>query len=161
MADLIELYEKARLLNLQNIAHGKINLNQETVSNIDYLDYILSQEMELHRQAAIKRHTNASRLPKKDFDPTRLKPGIAWQVEQLENMQWIDDGQNLVIIGKCDTGKTTLAAHIGQMPCGRKRPFITAISKSSFASSKTRISPEERKSFTATYWIARLLSSTM
>lgn len=24
MADLIELYEKARLLNLQNLAHGKI-----------------------------------------------------------------------------------------------------------------------------------------
>ena len=28
MADLIELYEKARLLNLQNLAHGKIDLNQ-------------------------------------------------------------------------------------------------------------------------------------
>ena len=36
MADLIDLYEKARLLNLQNLAHGKIDLNQETVSNIDY-----------------------------------------------------------------------------------------------------------------------------
>ncbi len=106
MADLIELYEKARLLNLQNLAHGKIELNQETVSNIDYLDYILSQELEFRRQAAIKRHTNASRLPKKDFDQSRLKPGIAWQVEQLENMQWIDEGQNLVIIGKCDTGST-------------------------------------------------------
>ena len=84
MADLIELYEKARLLNLQNLAHGKIDLDKEVLSNIDYLDYILSQELELRRQAAIKRHTNASRLPKKDFDPSRLKPGIAWQVEQLE-----------------------------------------------------------------------------
>ena len=120
MADLIELYEKARLLNLQNLAHGKIDLNQETVSNIDYLDHILSQELELRRQAAITRHTNASRLPKKDFDPSRLKPGIAWQVEQLENMQWIDEGQNLVIIGKCDTGKTTLAAHIGQIALRKK-----------------------------------------
>ena len=120
MADLIELYEKARLLNLQNLAHGKIDLNQETVSNIDYLDYILSQELELRRQAAIKRHTNASRLPKREFDPARLKPGIAWQVEQLENMQWINEGQNLVIIGKCDTGKTTLAAHIGQIALRKK-----------------------------------------
>ena len=84
MADLIELYEKARLLNLQNLAHGKIDLDKEVLSNIDYLDYILSQELELRRQAAIKRHTNASRLPKNDFDPSRLKPGIAWQVEQLE-----------------------------------------------------------------------------
>ena len=120
MADLIELYEKARLLNLQNLAHGKIDLSQETVSNVDYLDYVLSQELELRRQAVIKRHTNASRLPKREFDPARLKPGIAWQVEQLENMQWIDEGQNLVIVGKCDTGKTTLAAHIGQMALTRK-----------------------------------------
>ena len=120
MADLIELYEKARLLNLQNLAHGKIDLSQETVSNVDYLDYILSQELELRRQAAIKRHTNASRLPKREFDPARLKPGILWQVEQLENMQWIDEGQNLVIVGKCDTGKTTLAAHIGQLALKQK-----------------------------------------
>ena len=61
-------------------------------------------------------------MPKKDFDPSRLKPGIAWQVEQLENMQWIDEGQNLVIIGKCDTGKTTLAAHIGQIALRKKEP---------------------------------------
>lgn len=158
MADLIELYEKARLLNLQNLAHGKIELNQETVSNIDYLDNILSQELELRRQAAIKRHTNASRLPKKDFDPSRLKPGIAWQVEQLENMQWIDEGQNLVIIGKCDTGKTTLAAHIGQIALRKKRPYITATSKNSCASSRTRTSPAKRRSYTVTYWIVRSLS---
>ena len=80
MADLIELYEKARLLNLQNLAHGKIDLEQEILSNIDYLDYILSQELELRRQAAIKRHTNASRLPKKEFDPTRLVTCSVWPV---------------------------------------------------------------------------------
>ena len=106
MANLIELYEKARLLNLQNLAHGKIDLNRETVSNIDYLDYILSAELELRSQAAIKRNRNASRLPQREFDPSRLKPGIAWQVEQLESMQWIEDEQNIVVIGKCDTGKT-------------------------------------------------------
>lgn len=120
MANLIELYEKARLLNLQNLAHGKIDLNRETVSNIDYLDYILSAELELRSQAAIKRNRNASRLPQREFDPSRLKPGIAWQVEQLESMQWIEDEQNIVVIGKCDTGKTTLAAHIGQMALVRR-----------------------------------------
>ena len=76
MADLIELYEKARLLNLQNLAHGKINLNRETVSNLDYLDYVFSAELELRRQAAIQRNKNASRLPQRAFDPSRLKPGI-------------------------------------------------------------------------------------
>ena len=120
MADLIELYEKSRLLNLQNLAHGYIDLNRETVSNLDYLDYILSAELELRGQAAIKRNKNASRLPDKLFDPEKLKPGIAWQVEQLETLSWIDEEQNIVIIGKCDTGKTTLAAHIGQMALSKK-----------------------------------------
>ena len=50
----------------------------------------------------------------------KLKPGIAWQVEQFETLSWIDEEQNIVIIGKCDTGKTTLAAHIGQMALSKK-----------------------------------------
>ena len=45
------------------------------------LDYIFSQELELRGQAAIKRKTNTSRLPNRTFDPEKLKPGIAWQVE--------------------------------------------------------------------------------
>ena len=120
MADLIELYEKARLLNLQNLARGKIDLSVETVSNIDYLDYVLSAELEFRSRSAIKRREYASRLPNKSFDPARLKPGIAWQVEQLGNMSWIEEEQNLVIIGRCDTGKTTLAAHIGKLALDKK-----------------------------------------
>lgn len=120
MADLIELYEKARLLNLQNLAHGYIDLNRETVSNLDYLDYVLSAELEMRRQSAIKRNKNASRLPNKPFDPEKLKPGIAWQVEQLDSLQWIEEEQNIIIIGRCDIGKTTLAAHIGQMALSKK-----------------------------------------
>lgn len=72
------------------------------------------------RQAVIKKRKNASRLPKKGFDPIKLKPGIQWQVEQLGNLQWIGGVQNLVIIGKCDTGKTSLAVHIGQMALDQK-----------------------------------------
>ena len=29
-------------------------------------------------------------------------------------MQWLEDVQNLIIIGKCDTGKTVLASHLGR-----------------------------------------------
>ena len=120
MADLTALYEKARLLNLQNLAHGLIDLKRESLSNLDYLDYVLSMELELRTEAAIRRNRNASRLPERDFDPAGLKPGIAWQVEQLEALQWIDEEQNLVIIGRCDTGKTTLAAHLGRLALNRK-----------------------------------------
>lgn len=35
-------------------------------------------------------------------------------------MQWIEDEQNIVVIGKCNTGKTTMAAHIGQTALDRR-----------------------------------------
>ena len=35
--------------------------------------------------------------------------------DKYRNMEWINTEQNLVIIGRCDTGKTTIATHIGRM----------------------------------------------
>ena len=115
MANLIDIYEKARLLNLQNLAHGKIDLDNELLSNIDYLDYVLTQEIELRRVRSIEKHKHASRLPNKTYDSTRVLPGIAWQIDQLASMDWVKEEQNIVIIGKCDKGKTSVATHIGQM----------------------------------------------
>lgn len=47
---------------------------------------------------------------------------MGWKEDSTEAAIWrrIDEGQNLVIIGKCDTGKTTLAAHIGQIALRKK-----------------------------------------
>lgn len=120
MADLNELREKARMLNLQNLARGRIDIEKEAMSNVDYLDYILSQELELRSRAAVARHDRASRLPQREYDAKYLKPGIAWQVEQLKTLDWIREEQNIVIIGRCDIGKTTLATHIGRIAIGGK-----------------------------------------
>lgn len=59
-------------------------------------------------------------IPQREYDAKYLKPGIAWQVEQLETLAWIREEQNIVIIGRCDTGKTTLATHIGRIVIGGK-----------------------------------------
>lgn len=44
MADIKVIQDLARILNLQNIASGVINLNDETISNKDYLYKILLEE---------------------------------------------------------------------------------------------------------------------
>ena len=93
MTDLNEIYRKARALNLQNVAHGNIDLNIETVSNLEFLNYVLTRELE----------------------ERAISQGIAWQIDEYKNMEWINTEQNLVIIGRCDTGKTTIATHIGRM----------------------------------------------
>lgn len=44
----------------------------------------------------------------------RLNSGTAWQIEHLQSLEWIDEDQNLFIIGKCGTGKTSLVSHLGR-----------------------------------------------
>jgi hypothetical protein len=47
MADITEIREMARKLNLWNVARGYINLNDEKLSNLDYLQMILEKELEI------------------------------------------------------------------------------------------------------------------
>ena len=55
MADITEIRELARKLNLWNIARGYIDLNDEKLSNLDYLQMILHKELEIRaRQKQIK-----------------------------------------------------------------------------------------------------------
>jgi DNA replication protein DnaC len=114
MADITEIREMARKLNLWNVARGYINLNDEKLSNLDYLQMILEKELEIRaRQKLIKIH-KISKLPAKEFDGSNLNEGLKWQLKQLYHLTWISEGQNIIILGKCGTGKTSLAVQIGE-----------------------------------------------
>ena len=115
MAEITEIRKMAKQLNLQNLARGEIDLNNEALSNLDYLAYILGSELELRKVAAMQRRSRASRLPLKEYDKSKMEGGLAWHVEQLETMQWVKEEQNLILIGRCDTGKTSIAAHLGRI----------------------------------------------
>ena len=115
MTDISKIVEIARVLNLQNIAHGFVELeDRPELSNLDYLYWVLSQELEMRQEHAIARREKESKLPHKEFLKSRVNEGIAWQIDRLESLQWIDEFQNLIIIGECDTGKTSLASHLGR-----------------------------------------------
>ncbi|MBQ5970291.1 MAG: ATP-binding protein [Clostridia bacterium] len=115
MADTSKILELARKLNLQNIAHGYIELEEKPdMSNLDYLALILSQEVEMREEKAFVKREKESKLPYREFIKAKVNDGIAWQIDRLETMQWLEDVQNLIIIGKCDTGKTALASHLGR-----------------------------------------------
>lgn len=54
MADVKEIQELAKILNLQNIANGTIDLNDERLSNKDYLYKILLEEVNIRNSNKIK-----------------------------------------------------------------------------------------------------------
>jgi DNA replication protein DnaC len=114
MTSITEIQELARTLNLQNIAKGIIDLSHDKESNLAYLKEILQKEVDKREEFAVLRREKAGRLPKKEFVTTNINSGIAWQIERLEELEWIEKDQNLILIGKCGCGKTSLAAHLGR-----------------------------------------------
>lgn len=127
MADAKEIQELAKILNLQNIANGTIDLNDETISNKDYLYRILLEEVNIRNANKLKDFKKASRLKQLTFDETRITDGLKWQLSKLKEFDFALKRQNIFIVGDCSTGKTSLASTIGikALEKGAKVIYIT------------------------------------
>ena len=112
MADISDIKELAGILCLTNIAGGAIDLSDETVSNTDYLYNVLKQEVDIRHKKKVDTLRKESRLPKKEFDETRVSSGLRWQLEEISKIDFSTDIQNVLIVGECGTGKTSLAVKI-------------------------------------------------
>lgn len=113
MADAKEIQKLAKILNLQNIANGTIDLNNETISNKEYLYKILLEEVNIRNANKLKDIKKSSRLKQLTFDETRITDGLKWQLSKLKEFDFALKRQNIFIIGDCSTGKTSLAVTIG------------------------------------------------
>lgn len=113
MADAKEIQELAKILNLQNVANGIIDLNNETISNKDYLYNILLEEVNIRNANKLKDIKKISRLKSLVFDETRITDGLKWQLSKIKEFDFSNDKQNIFIVGDCSTGKTSLASSIG------------------------------------------------
>ena len=115
MASISEIQELAMQLSLSYTAKGAVDLHNEKLSNLDYLKYVLESELAERNKAAIQRKRTESRLPRKTFNTSNLNPGVKWHVEQLETLTWLQDSTDITILGRCDSGKTSLAVHLGEL----------------------------------------------
>lgn len=127
MAGAKEIQDLAKILNLQNVASGIIDLNNETVSNKDYLYNILLEEVNIRNANKLKDIKKISRLKQLVFDETRITDGLKWQLSKIKEFDFSNDRQNIFIVGDCSTGKTSLASTIGlhQIEKGTKVIYIT------------------------------------
>ena len=127
MADSKEIQELAKILNLQNIANGTIDLNQETISNKEYLYQILLEEVNIRSVNRLKEAKKVSRLKQMIFDETKITDGLKWQLSKIKEIDFANKKQNIFIIGECSTGKTSLASNIGMdaLDRGAKVVYLT------------------------------------
>lgn len=114
MADISELRELARKLNLMNIANGVIDIDNEVLSNKDYLYKIFTQELEIRYQNKVKELSSGANLPRKTFNHSKITKGLEWQLERLKETNFSNTRQKIIIVGECSSGKTSLASEIGR-----------------------------------------------
>lgn len=127
MADAKEIQELAKMLNLQNVANGTIDLNDESLLNKDYLYKILLEEVNIRNANKLKDAKRASRLKQLTFDETRITNGLKWQLSKLREFDFALKKQNIFIVGNCSAGKTSLASTIGMnaLEKGAKVMYLT------------------------------------
>jgi hypothetical protein len=102
MADILNIQTIAGKLSLTGIEQGLIDLQSEKLSNLDYIESILLQELQIKKQKRSARLRKSSKLPIKVFDDSALGMGVKWQLEQLSSLAWLEDEQNIIILGNCN-----------------------------------------------------------
>ncbi len=127
MADIKAIQDLARTLNLQNIASGVIDLNDETISNKEYLYKVLLEEVNIRKKNKLKDLKHMSRLKPLVFDELRISDGLKWQLSRIKEMDFNETRENIIIVGDCSTGKTSLATTIGNCAIekGTKVIYVT------------------------------------
>ena len=127
MADNKDIQALAKILNLQNIANGEIDLNDEKLSNKDYLYNVLLEEVNIRNANKLKDIKKIAKLPNKIFDQTKITEGLKWQLSKLKEHDFTSKKQNIFIVGECSTGKTSLASMLGDeaLDKGAKVIYIT------------------------------------
>ena len=127
MADIKVIQDLARTLNLQNIASGVIDLNDETISNKEYLYKVLLEEVNIRKKNKLKDLKHMSRLKPLVFDEVRISDGLKWQLSRIKEMDFNETRENIIIVGDCSTGKTSLATTIGNCAIekGAKVVYVT------------------------------------
>ena len=76
MADISNIKQLAKTLNLSNIAKGKISLANQDKRTLDFIESMFLQEIEFRRKNRIKLLKENLNLPNLKFKRNKLQDGL-------------------------------------------------------------------------------------
>ena len=124
MVKINELKEMLFKVGLYNVSKLN-NFDFEIKDNKEYLMYILKLEIESREKHALENRIKNSKVPKVDLN--YKYSGIdEWNMKELLKLDFIEKNQNIIMLGKCGSGKTTAAVKIAHkaMNKGYKAYYI-------------------------------------
>lgn len=112
MADISNIRDLALKLNLYNIAKGKVDLKIKFKNNLDYIEDIFLQELEYRKKNKLKLLKKKSNIPTLKYDYKNINDGLKWQIKELKKLKFLEDDENIIVVGSCGKGKTLLSVDI-------------------------------------------------
>lgn len=132
MSKITRLKQMLRQVGLYNLAKDEFELRDEKMSNLDYLELLISKEILMREQKNIYKRKKASALLDKcfeDFDIEQAKGINKWQIDKLTTLEFLEEQTNIIIIGSAGVGKTHVASSIGNVAVkkGVKTIYVTML----------------------------------
>jgi len=95
-----------------------------------FLEYLLSQEAERRAGNGITRRIKEAKFPIKkylvDFDKSKYDPQFSPKFEELETLDFIENKENIILIGTPGAGKTHYAIALGISACMQGKSVLFA-----------------------------------
>ena len=120
---MIEAYSKQLKLsylkkNYSTLLQQAIDLDQ---SFEEFLTHLLMLEIEQRQNSRIQTLIRQSKLPSKvtfdDYMDSHLEVKMKKQIKELKTLRFIDQKENLILMGNPGVGKTHLATVLGMEAC--------------------------------------------
>ena len=90
----------------------------------------------------------ASKLPSADETDFTENGVTAWQINKLLKFDWLETDSNLIITGKCNSGKTALASRIGREAIKQRHKVYYIMTENFLEVIQTKLtSPRSQKIF--------------
>ncbi len=116
-----EILEYCRMLKLPSIADC---FEEQIGSAEDYLSYLhslLRSQISWNENNAIEKRIKSARFPYRkyldDLEPEYLPKGLKSRLSELRTLEFIRNGQNILLTGNPGTGKTHTAIGLGIAAC--------------------------------------------
>jgi DNA replication protein DnaC len=131
----MDINNMAYILKLPYIRHNSKMLideaNHTKMSYQEFLNTFLEREVLLRRENSIKTRLRYAKFPYKkyleDFDRSKYAPEHRAKFEELDTLKFIEDNENIILIGSPGCGKTHYSIGLGIKACmeGKSVLFVS------------------------------------
>lgn len=128
----MSIKESAAYLKLpfikNNYKEALMEAHMSDMTHEEFLEGLLNSEVEARCQNAVRNRIRNARFPYtmilNDYKRDHFSAEIRIKIRELETLEFIDNGENIVLIGNPGTGKTALSVALGMKACQNSKTVL-------------------------------------